>query len=91
MKLSQGFTILMPSLLVAIFYLGSLALLNIALKRIDISVAYAIWAGVGTALIAKVGVLYFKEPNNLLKAGSIILIILGVVGLNLSGMNPTGV
>jgi len=85
MKLSEGFTKLIPSVLVAIFYLVSLAALTFALKKIDVSIAYAIWAGVGTALIAIVGVIYFKEPATVIKVISIALIIAGVVGLNLSG------
>jgi len=85
MKLSEGFSKLIPSILVAVFYLISLAALTIALKKIDVSLAYAIWAGVGTALIAIVGVLYFKEPATMIKVISIALIIAGVVGLNLSG------
>jgi len=85
MKLSEGFTKLIPSILVAVFYLISLAALTFALKKIDVSLAYAIWAGVGTALIAIVGVVYFKEPATMVKVISIALIIAGVVGLNLSG------
>jgi small multidrug resistance pump len=85
MKLSEGFSRLTPSILMFVFYLASLAVLNLALKEIPVSVTYAVWAGVGTALIAVVGVAWFGEPINLVKAGSILLIILGVVGLNLSG------
>jgi len=85
MKLSEGFTKLIPSILVAVFYLVSLAALTIALKKIDVSLAYAIWAGVGTAIIASVGIIYFKEPVTTIKIISIGLIIAGVVGLNLSG------
>jgi len=48
-------------------------------------VAYSIWAGVGTALIAVAGIIYFKEPATMMKVGSITLIIVGVVGLHLSG------
>jgi small multidrug resistance pump len=48
------------------------------------SIAYAIWAGVGTSLITVIGIIYFKEPITLLKTLSIALIIIGVVGLNLS-------
>jgi len=48
MKLSDGFTRPLPSVLLVVFYLFSLAALTLALKRIDVSVAYAIWAGVGT-------------------------------------------
>ena len=85
MKLSDGFTRLLPSVLLAVFYLFSLAALALALKRIDVSVAYAIWAGVGTVLVAVVGVLWFREPVSLLKVGSILLIVAGVVGLHLGG------
>ncbi len=85
MKLSDGFTRLLPSVLLAVFYLFSLAALALALKRIDVSIAYAIWAGVGTVLVAVVGVLWFREPVSLLKVGSILLIVAGVVGLHLGG------
>ena len=46
---------------------------------------YAIWPGMGTVLIATIGILWFKEPLIVMKLGSIALIILEVVGLNLSG------
>jgi len=85
MKLSQGFTKLVPSVLLFVFYSLSMGMLTLALKRIDVSVAYAVWSGVGTALIATIGVLWFKEPATALKLISIGLIIIGVVGLNLSG------
>ena len=85
MKLSQGFTKLVPSILLFVFYTLSMGMLTLALKRIDVSVAYAVWSGVGTALIATIGVLWFKEPVTALKLMSLGLIIIGVVGLNLSG------
>ena len=85
MKLSQGFTKLVPSILIFVFYTLSMGMLTLALKGIDVSVAYAVWSGVGTALIATIGVLWFKEPVTALKLISVGLIIIGVVGLNLSG------
>lgn len=85
MKVSQGFTRPGPSVAMFVFYLASLALLNLALRTIDVSVAYAIWAGLGTALIAVVGVAWFNEPGGWLKFACIGVIIAGVVGLNLSG------
>lgn len=85
MKLSEGFTRMVPSILLVIFYILSLGMLTLALKKIDVSVAYAIWSGVGTALIATIGVLWFKEPATALKLVSLGLIIIGVVGLNLGG------
>lgn len=85
MKLSEGFTKLVPSTLLFVFYSLSFVMMTLALKRIDVSVAYAIWSGMGTALIATIGVLWFKEPITALKLISLVLIIGGVVGLNLSG------
>jgi small multidrug resistance pump len=85
MKLSEGFTKLVPSILLFVFYSLSFGMLTLALKRIDVSVAYAVWSGMGTALIATIGVLWFKEPITALKLISLALIIGGVVGLNLSG------
>ena len=85
MKLSEGFTRMVPSILLVVFYTLSFGMLTLALKRIDVSVAYAIWSGVGTALIASIGVLWFKEPATAMKLISLALIIIGVVGLNLGG------
>jgi small multidrug resistance pump len=85
MKLSQGFTKILPSVLMFLFYGLSLGALTLALKKIDVSVAYAVWSGLGTALIASVGVLWLREPLNALKVISLLLIIGGVIGLNLSG------
>ncbi len=85
MKLSAGFSKTIPSILMFIFYLASLAVLTLALKKIDVSVAYAVWAGLGTALIATIGIVCFNESAPLLKIISLVLIIAGVVGLHLSG------
>ena len=85
MKFSNGMTRLLPSILVFVFYVCSLTSLTIALKRIEISTAYAIWSGVGTAMITVVGAFCFNEPVMRLKLASVALIVLGVIGLNLSG------
>ena len=84
MKLSDGFARLLPSIGVAAFYLASLAGLTMAPKQIPVSVAYAVWAGLGTAIISLVGFWYFKEPVTTVKLLSIALIIGGVTGLHLS-------
>jgi len=88
MKLSNGFTRILPSVLVFIFYMGSLAGLTLALKRIEVSVAYAVWSALGTAIIAAIGIIWFREVINPLKVVSLVLIILGVVGLHLSQASP---
>jgi small multidrug resistance pump len=84
MKLAYGFTKLVPSLLVFVFYAAALGLLVLSLKKIDVSVSYAIWSGLGTALIAVIGFVWFREPVSALRIGSLVLIIAGVVGLKLS-------
>jgi small multidrug resistance pump len=84
MKLSEGFTKPLPSLLLFVFYVASFSALTMALRSIEVSVAYAVWSAVGTALIATIGVLYFREALSLVKVVSLLLIIVGVVGLNLS-------
>jgi small multidrug resistance pump len=84
MKLSQGFARMIPSILIFVFYGLSFTVLTLALKKIDVSIAYAIWSGIGTALITVIGIIYFKEPVTLLKIVSIIFIIAGVIGLNLN-------
>lgn len=86
MKLAEGFSKLIPSILIFFFYGLSFVALVIALKGIEISIAYAVWAGTGVILISLLGFIYFKEPITLLKLTCIGLIVVGVVGLNLSGL-----
>ncbi len=85
MKLSDGFDKLLPSVLIFVFYGISFVLFTLALKDLDVSMAYAIWAGLGTVLVTIIGIFYFSEPGTLIKLFSIILVIAGVVGLNLAG------
>lgn len=86
MKLSQGFTRPLPSVLVFVLYMVSFSFMILALKKMELGVVYAIWAGLGTALIALIGIVWFQESASLLKIVSILLIVLGVVGLRLSQM-----
>jgi len=83
MKLSEGYTRTLPSVAMFGFYLLSLVFLTLALKKFEMSMAYAIWSGIGTALITLIGITLFKETFTLLKLLSIGLIIMGVVGLHL--------
>ena len=71
----------MLSISTFVFYAASFVALTFAIKKIEISVAFAVWSGVGTALIALIGILYFKEAATMLKIASIFLIIAGVVDL----------
>ncbi|MET7651622.1 MULTISPECIES: multidrug efflux SMR transporter [unclassified Streptomyces] len=85
MKYSDGFSRLWPSLLTAVGYVVSFLLLAQTLKTVGIGTAYAIWAGVGTATIAVIGLALFGESLTLTKAAGVLLIVGGVVVLNLGG------
>lgn len=84
MKLSQGFSRVGPTVATVVMYLLSVVFLSQATKKMDIGVAYAVWAGSGVALIAVVGMWYFKEPVTALKVASLAVIVLGIVGLNVA-------
>jgi len=84
MKLSQGFNKIVPSVLIFVFYGLCFTFLTLALKRLELSVAYSVWAGLGTILIAIIGIIWFRESATFIKLISIALIIIGVIGINAS-------
>ena len=87
MKLSEGFSKPQYSALVAVFYALIIAGLALVIKRIEVSVAYAVWSGLGTAFIAMVGVSVFGEALTVVKVVAVVLIVVGVVMLNM--VSPT--
>ena len=82
LKLSEGFTVLGPSIAVAIGYGISFFCLSLCLKTLPLSLAYAIWSGVGTALTVVLGIVIWGDLFNLYTAIGISLIIGGVLLLN---------
>ena len=86
MKLSDGFSKPLFSVIMAIAYIICFSFLTEAIKTIEIGTAYAIWSGVGTALIVLVGLVFFRDAMTIVKMASLLLIIIGVVGLQLSGL-----
>jgi len=85
LKFTEGFTRLLPSVVVVLGYGLSFVFLAQALKHIPVSSAYAIWSGVGTAVVAAIGFAFLGEAVNAWKLAGIALIIGGVVALNLGG------
>ena len=83
MKLSDGFSVLLPSILIFVFYSLSFVFLTLTLKRLEVSFVYAIWSGLGTLLIAMIGIFFFHEAVTLIKILSLFMIIGGIVGLRL--------
>jgi small multidrug resistance pump len=86
LKYAQGFTRLWPSLGVVAGYVLSLALLGLVLKKLPVSLVYAIWSGAGTAAVAVIGFTLLGEPVSWLKVLGIALVIAGVVALNVGGV-----
>ncbi|MFI9260852.1 multidrug efflux SMR transporter [Streptomyces sp. ISID311] len=85
MKYSDGFSRLWPSVGTAVGYVFAFVLLAQTLKSMSVGTAYAIWAGVGTALIAAIGMVFLGESASGLKVLGVVLVIAGVVVLNMDG------
>jgi len=84
LKASEGFSRLWPSVTFVVLLALSMGGLAIALRTLPVGVAYAVWTGVGPSLPAIVAVPLFDEPMSVLKIVSLVLIVAGIVGLNLS-------
>ena len=84
LKCSAGFTKLLPSVLTILGMLLSFYLLSQALKTLPLSIGYAVWTGIGAAIV---GFVVLKEPVSALKLICILLIAAGIAGLNLSSLN----
>lgn len=84
MKLSHGLRRIKPIILLIIFYTISFVALTLAMKHIELSVVYAVWSGVGTVLVAGIGILYFNESISLQKIIFLALIVIGVIGIHLT-------
>ena len=88
LKMSHGMTRIWPTAVFAACALASFALLTVALKRLEVGAAYAVWTGIGAAGTAVIGMAFLGDTVSTLKLVSISLILAGVVGLNLSGVTP---
>ena len=84
LKLSDGLMKRGPVLLMILLYGLSFFAFSHALKPMEVGTAYAIFSALGTALMASVGILWFNEPATVLKIVSLLMIIVGVVGLNVN-------
>lgn len=88
LKYSEGFTRLWPSVGTLAAMAVSVVLLALAAKSLPIGTAYAVWTGIGAAGTALLGMIALGESITPVKIGSIILILIGVIGLQLSGVTP---
>ncbi len=84
MKSTQGFTRLGPTLLSLVLMGGSFYLLGLAMRDLPTSSSYAVWVGIGAVGTALVGIVFLGESRSALRLISIVLIVLGVIGLRLA-------
>lgn len=85
---SQGFTNLAWSLIALVFFLCTLFFLSVALKKVDVGIGYAVWAGIGSVGAALLGPMFFDEVLTPAKAFWLVVIIAGVIWLKLTD-SPT--
>ena len=83
LKSSEGFSRLGPSLLVVVGYIAAFYFMSLTLKTMPVGVVYAIWSGVGIALIALIAWVFFGQTLDTPAIIGLLLIVVGVIVLSL--------
>ena len=83
MKMSNGFSVLMPSIIAGVGYIASAVFLAIALKQLPLGTAYAMWTGMGIVGTTLLGVFLFHEKLSIPQVICVILIVVGIAGLKI--------
>ena len=83
LKFTEGFTKIFPSVITVAGTICSFVLLSIAMKKLPLSVSYAIWTGIGTLGTVLVGIFYFHESFSLAHVICLAMILGGIIGLRL--------
>ena len=89
LKASEGFTHLWPSVIVVAGYAVAFYCLSLTLRQIPLGIAYAVWSGAGTALIALIGIVVYRQKLDPAAICGIALIVAGVLVLNLFSKSGT--
>ena len=79
LKASEGFTVLIPSVVVVVGYCLSFYFLSLTLRSIPVGIAYSVWSGVGVAFVTLFGLLVYNQKLDLPALLGILLIMTGVV------------
>ena len=83
LKYTAGFTRLVPSVITGAAMVASVYFLALAVRTIPIGTGYAVWTGIGAVGVAILSMMFFGESRDLLRIASILLIVVGIVGLKL--------
>lgn len=84
MKVSNGFTKPLETTFMVAAMIASFWLLSLAMKELPLGTAYAIWTGIGAVGAFAVGIMVLGEAATVMRVGSVILIVAGMVGLKLA-------
>ncbi|MEY4719408.1 MAG: hypothetical protein RL563_2026 [Pseudomonadota bacterium] len=84
LKYNEGFIKLWPSVVTCFSGAGSFYLLMLSLKSLPLGTAYAVWTGMGAVGVAIIGIFLFKESSDWIRLTSIMMIVIGIVGLKLT-------
>ena len=84
MKQSQGFSRIVPSIIMIVAMIGSVVLLSISMRSLPLGTAYMIWTGIGAVGAFLVGVIVLGEPASAMRIGAAVLIVCGLALMNLS-------
>ena len=84
LKLSDGFSKPVPSILTAIAIALSMLMMSLAMRGIPVAIAYAVWVGIGVVGSLTLSYLFLKEPINSMQLISVALILFGVLGLKIT-------
>ena len=84
LKYTEGFTRPLPTVLTAAAMLTSISLLGMAVKQLPLGTAYAIWTGIGAVGTVIAGIILFGESVSPIRLLSVLLILCGLIGLELS-------
>lgn len=84
LKVSKGFTVILPTVMFFLTLAISMWLLALSLKTIPISVAYPVWTGIGAVGSVIIGYLFFKEPLSLIKFLFVLMVLSGIIGLKIT-------
>ncbi|MGL4958348.1 MAG: quaternary ammonium compound efflux SMR transporter SugE [Plesiomonas sp.] len=84
LKASEGFSKPLPNVIFAVTITASMVLLALAMRHLPVGSAYAIWTGIGAVGTAIVGIVLLGESASALRIASLVLIMLGILGLKLS-------
>ena len=83
MKMSNGFTLLIPSIVTGVGYIASALFLSIALKHLPLGTAYAMWTGMGIVGTTLLGIFLFNEKLTVSQVICVILIVVRIAGLKI--------